>query len=437
MPRDALLAPPGRRLPFTNPWPLLGGALGTAMLVMLLHAFAPQFVVGRALLIVVAMLTALGGVGVRLRAAREDADNRFKTAGIVALACAVPLFCRVSLNREWDTVGTLLDVFLGVGLAAAALLLLPRVVRRVTLTVLVLIHFGGILSAVGSPAPMNGDKSWLINQLWVGVYRPYLYFMYLNNAYHFYSPDPGPPMLVWFRVEYEGGRSRWIEVPKLGEERSKLGFQRRLALGESVNQVRYQPPWNFEQLWARRIEAGRDYKGRGPIPPLNSAYGHYFEYREPIPYSKRVLESYARFVLRQDGGQPRYPYLDDQGVAYPEFKPLRVKIYRVIHEIADAYNIANGFNPYSPVSYYPYYQGEFDPQGRLLNGPIYRDEQIVEYGDPFLYWLIPIKFETKEGYVQRVDAQLQPMPPRSEDLKLADYLRIHAGDAPFSDKTQP
>jgi len=423
MPRDAVLAPSEQRVPFTNPWPLLGGALGVAVLVMLLHAFAPQLVGARAWLIAVAMLSALGGVGVRLRAAREDADNRFKTAGIVALACAVPLFCRVSLDPDWDSVGMLLDVFLGVGLAAAALLLLPRLARRLILTVLVLIHFGGILSAVGSPAPAGGQRSWLINQLWVGVYRPYLHFMYLNNAYHFYSPDPGPPILIWFRLEYEDDKARWLEVPNLGDERSKLAFQRRLALGESINQLNWQTQWDFEARWERRIEAGRNFKGRGTIPPMDDpTLGRYFEYREPIPYSKRMLESYARFVLSH------YPYVDEQGVQHPEYKPLKVKIYRVIHAIADTNNIANGFNPYSPRTYLPYYQGEFDTTGRHLDGPTFKDGQVVKPGDPFLYWLIPIKVEPKEGYVQKHDALGRPIPPEEKDLKLVDYLRIHAGD---------
>jgi hypothetical protein len=432
MPRDAVVTPPERRLPFTNPWPLLGVALGTAVLVMLLHAFAPHLAAARAFLIVVAMLTALGGVGVRLRSAREAAENRFNTAGIVALACAVPLFCRVSLDAEWDSVGLLLDVFIGVGLAAAALILLPRLVRRLTLTVLVLIHFCGILSAVGSPAPAGGERSWLINQLWGGVYRPYLHFMYLNNAYHFYSPDPGPPILVWFRAEYEGGKSRWIEVPNLGEERSKLAFQRRLALGESTNQLQQQPPWDFDERWARRIEAGRNFKGRGSIPPLNDpVYGRYFEYREPIAYSKRILESYARYVLSH------YPYVDEQGMEHPELKPLKVKLYRVIHAITDTKNFAEGFSPFHPITYLPYYQGEFDTAGRQLDGPTYKDGQLDKPGDPFLYWLIPIKVEPKDGYVQRFDAQGRPVPPEAKDVKLVDYLRIHAGDAEsFWDKRQ-
>jgi hypothetical protein len=135
-----------------------------------------------------------------------------------------------------------------------------------------------------------------------------------------------------------------------------------------------------------------------------------------------MLESYARFVLSH------YPYVDEQGVQHPEYKPLKVKIYRVIHAIADTNNIANGFNPYSPRTYLPYYQGEFDTTGRHLDGPTFKDGQVVKPGDPFLYWLIPIKVEPKEGYVQKHDALGRPIPPEEKDLKLVDYLRIHAGD---------
>ena len=32
------------------------------------------------------------------------------------------------------------------------------------------------------------------------MFRHYLLFTYMNNAYHFYSPDPGPPTLLYRRV---------------------------------------------------------------------------------------------------------------------------------------------------------------------------------------------------------------------------------------------
>jgi hypothetical protein len=424
MPRTAIANPPDSRLPFTNPWPLLWPALGAAVLAMLLHGIAPQLVGARVAVIVAGTLLALGAVSVRLRTAHEDAEDRFKSAGIIAMSAVVPFLCGLSLDPEWDSAGLLLGVLVAVALAGAGLLMLPRIIRRLTLTFLVLLHFGGILSAVCSPAPPQGPASWLVNQLWTGVYRPYLYFMYLNNAYHFYSPDPGPPMLVWFRIEYEGNKSRWVEVPTLAKSRSKLAFQRRLALTESTNQLKNQPPVDFDKRLERRIDAGRDFRPT-PIPLLNDpAFGRNFEYREPVTYSKQLLRSYARYVLSH------YPYVDEQGEAHPDVKPLKVKIYRVIHAIPDMSHIANGFYPYDPTTYMPYYQGEFDTQGNLLDGPTFKDGMIVKPGDPFLYWLVPIRRELKKDYVQRRGPDGKPLAPDlNKDYDVVDYLKVHAGDA--------
>jgi hypothetical protein len=245
--------------------------------------------------------------------------------------------------------------------------------------------------------------------------------MYLNNAYHFYSPDPGPPMLIWFRIEYEGGKSRWVEVPTLGAARSKLAFQRGLALSESINQLNFQTPVDIEKRLQARIEAGYNFR-RGQIPLMDepSFGGRYFEYREPTAYSKQLLKSYARYVLKH------YPYEED-----PELKPLKVKIYRVVHRILNAWEIAAGDSPWDPTTYLPYYQGEFDVDGRLLDGPTFKDGQIdpSKPANPFLYWLIPIKHELREGYVQRTGPDGKLIPPGPGDFKLVDYLKIHAGDA--------
>jgi hypothetical protein len=397
---------------------------------MLVHSFAPHATGFRIFLIVVGLILALGAVGVRLRTIQDDVEDRFRAAGVLALAAAVPFLALLSLNQEWDSIAMvwrvewdsfamLLRVAVGVGLAGAGLLLLPPIARRLTLVLLVLFHFGGILSAVGSPAPPNSPASWLINQLWVGFYRPYLHFCYLNNAYHFYSPDPGPPMVLWFRIEYEGGKSRWIEVPTLAEARSKLAFQRRLALTESVNQLKSSTPYDFDTRLALRVDAGRNYKN-GPIPLLNDPImPRNFEYREPVPYAKQLLKSYARYVLTH------YECEDD-----PTLQPKKVKIYRVIHGIPDQSQVALGpdFNAYDPTMYLPYYQGEFNTDGELLDGPEFKEGVVVKRGDPFLYWLIPIKHELKEGYEPREGPDGKTLPPGPNDFRLADYLKVHAGD---------
>src|SRR5262249_51751153 len=155
---------------------------------------------------------------------------------------------------------------------------------------------------------------------------------------------------------------------------SKLSFQRRLALSESVNQLQHKSPPDIDARLQRRIEAGHSFR-RGQIPLLDdpSMGGRYFEYREPTAYSKQLLKSYARYVTRN------YPCEDD-----PSLKPKKVKIYRVVHRILNSWEIANNNNPWDPTTYLPYYQGEFDTDGRLLDGPIFKDGQLESYGDPFL-----------------------------------------------------
>jgi hypothetical protein len=399
-------------LPLTNPWPLLIAALVTEGLALVLQSVAGQLVVMRCWLIAAGVIMGLGAVAIRLRTVQEDVDDRFRTAGILALAAGVPFLGGYALNLpEWDSAGLLLSVFVGVGLVSATLLLLPRLIRRIVLTLLVLIHFGGILSSVGSPAPPNGVPSWLVNQLWVGLYRPYLNFMYLNNAYHFYSPEPGPPMLLWFRIEYKGGKSRWVEVPNLQEAHSKLGFLRQLALTESTNNLNYQAPRDFELRLQRRFDAGRRFQD-GPVPMLDvPGAPRNNEYREPQPYSKLMIRSYARYVARH------YPCEED-----PDLKVKSVKVYRIMHEIPTPGQLAEGARgPYDPTTYLPYYQGEFDAQGKLLDGPKFdKQGNPIDAGSPFLYWLIPIKWEPKPDVAQ---------PRWPVDYQIVDYLKLHAGDA--------
>src|SRR5262249_19730400 len=230
------------------------------------------------------------------------------------------------------------------GLACAGILLLPRLLRRLTLTLLVLLHFFGILCSVGSPAPRGGGESWLINQLWIGLYRPYLQFMYLTNAYHFYSPEPGPPVLLWFRIEYEGGKSRWVEVPSLKEARSKLAFQRGLALTESTNQFSMRspdPPFDFNWRLNALYQAGENFKN-GRIPVVDDAsYPPSAQFQEPTAWAKQFLRSYARHVCKL------YPYKEKEKpyTEYPDLRPTKVKVYRVVHTIPRPDQIAIGFNP--------------------------------------------------------------------------------------------
>ena len=102
---------------------------------------------------------------------------------------------------QLDSMGLLCRGGAVCALAGAFLLLLPESGRRVALVCGAAFHFCGILSAVFSVPPPGGNAPWLVQQAWVRVYRPYLQFVYLNNAYHFYSPEPGPPSFMWYRLD--------------------------------------------------------------------------------------------------------------------------------------------------------------------------------------------------------------------------------------------
>src|SRR5262249_16731598 len=123
---------------------------------------------------------------------------------------------------------------------AAMILLLPVALRRLAVSLLILLHFSGILAATTNVPPPGANPPWLTMQLWTRFFRPYLNFVYLNNAYHFYSPEPGPATLIFARIEYEDGSSFWEKIPNRKEHVKDpllIEYYRRLSLVEAVNQT--------------------------------------------------------------------------------------------------------------------------------------------------------------------------------------------------------
>jgi hypothetical protein len=403
MAHDSGIKQGDRRMPFTSPWPLILAGWGSAMLALLVETFGAAFIPLRVLLVVTAVLLALGGVSIRLRQTSEDVEERFKTAGFIWLAGAVPFLCGLTMNKDWDTASLLLGVFVAIAIVGGLIVLLPRLFRRLLLTVLVVIHFAGMFTAFASVPPPGGQSSWLVNQAWVRFYRPYLNFIYMVNAYHFYSPEPGPPSLLWFYIVYEDGSSRWVEIPNHQESPTRMAYQRRLALTESANQLQNGPFENYEEKLAMRVQAGRLFRTQDgktsrpdPIPDIRQPMFAGFEYRVPTQWAKKHIASYARYVAKH------FPSEED-----PSLAVKRVKVYRATHSMVGAAQLApedpgvSPVDPFDPTMYLPYYQGEFDKDGNLLDAD-----------DPFLYWLIPIIRE--------------PLPGDSKKMRVVDYVKIHA-----------
>lgn len=401
--------------PFSNPWPALWTGLGATGSALVL-----SWIVGAGLgpvrfgLLAVGLLA--GGIAVAIRP---------RSALVLGLAAAIALAASITgPSSEWDSARMVLRILAAVATAAAVLVLLPRRWGRAAFSLLILFHFGGITVAVTSP-----DQNWVSNQLWYYVYRPYLQFMYLNNAYHFYAPEPGPTPLLWFCIEYEpdqdGRNLRWIKVPALDADGTarrpdgsrlwpNLEYTRRLSLAEGANLPRNPPNALVLQfLLAQRQQAGQ----RRHIPMRDDIYAD-LQYREPSDTSKVYIQSYARHVAHTFRHELK-----------PNLKVKSVKVYKVIHQLVNAQFLAQGMDPSEPMLYWPFFMGEFDPDGNLIVPPdaikfTNPDTNREELRDPFLYWLIPI---VRTGSIQDVEDQQSTFRTLWK-RKVINYVKIHAGD---------
>jgi hypothetical protein len=315
----------------------------------------------------------------------------------------------------WDSLRFFLAALAAFGFLAASLIAASQTIRRLAVSMLIVLHFAAVLTAVISAPP----GPWIVGQTEHWLFRPYISFMYLPNAYRFYSPEPGPASQLWCRVEYEieepSGRkttlSRWVKVPDMDDEGHgkylmSQQYTRRLSLTENVARTavvsmmaynnkgepvipefikrrdRHTPMPIFAKLGD--IPVANENSLQVPMHP-NAAVN----YQRPTSEARQLLSSYARHLLHQ-------PHPD-----HPSAKPVSVKIYRVQHQILPAVALAMGADPRDWINYFPYYEGEYDTKGQLLDPE-----------DPFLYWLLPMMRENSGD-------------PHS---RLKCYVFLHAGE---------
>jgi hypothetical protein len=349
----------------------------------------------------------------------------------------------------WDSGRLLLRILAVLSAAAAVVVLLPRVVQYVVVSALIVFHFVGILTAITNVDP----QPWLSAQLWTYVYRPYLQFIYMNNAYHYYAPDPGPASLLWFRIEYapkERGDnqktcSRWIQVASLTDDcntldpdgkpfRLHVEYTRRLSLGESVNQHVEVDPVEFEQVSKLRNRVVQSI-------PLHPNLPISAQYLEPPAITRLWTQSYVRHVART------WPHPAE----HPDWVVHHIKVYLVHHEILgpDEFatqskdNPGGNQHPNDPSTFHPFFEGEFWPDGQFTDeclvevqmgiGDPFAGKVVWTYRDPTLYWLIPIYKTLKPEKLE----EIQKHPERAGTIKPTDFyyydgLKKHAGDTPLA-----
>jgi hypothetical protein len=155
-------------------------------------------------------------------------------------------------------------------------------------------------------------------------------------------------------------------------------------------------------------------KRRDPIPMVMDM-DLVLQYREPNDFSKKMIGSVAKRVFKTAP-----PSRDDEGKVKPGVGVKSVKVYRVVHQILSPYELSQGMHPLEKTKHWPYFLGEFDSEGNLLDDM-----------EPFLYWFLPIANVSKRypnhGVQIRADIpaiRLRDGNPK-EDM-LLDCLEMHA-----------
>ncbi len=309
---------------------------------------------------------------------------------------------------HWDSGQMLMRVVAGAGLVGAALMAVPRVYRRVAVVGFVALHFSSLLVATTWP----DSTPWITNQLGQRIYLPFMQFTYLRNAYHFYSPEPGPASHLFALLTYETDEldpatgkprtlSEWVTLPRRDTQwKDPLGltYYRRLSLTE--NAVRSGSDLGSNSDERQQVRKRREEVALGLLPGVKKIPQASPTYEVEFRWYAPPQADVSRFLL------PSFTHHLAAEYSTPGFKVVNVKLYRAEHRIVTTqYFVTQKLSPFHPTLYRVYFLGDYTAAGKL-----------VDPQDPMLYWLIPIV--PKAGKL-KLD---EPSPDQ-----FTDWLTEHAG----------
>jgi hypothetical protein len=341
-------------------------------------------------------LTVGGAFAIGIAISMRPADPN-----LLGLACLGAVLARVGVHPAWDALRILAGFAAIVSGIAALLMAMPRPVRRVGVSLLLLFHFGGIF-VVAAHAP-DGESAWTVQAGRFFVYRPYLQFIHLDSGYGFFWREPISERLKWFCIEYEDGSKHWHKMPQRLEKMSDpLGLRTARYIEMAYYSARYSADEPSDDVKKERVLRA---EGKNAIP-FHPARSTESQYRPPENWVRdHVLPSMVRHLCKERRAQ--HP----DGMS----RIKSVKVYDVVHRILRPGELqATGF--YDPHTYELYYQGEFDPDGNEIN-----------LGDPMRHWLVPVFYESKSG----INETIPNVRERPEDYILIDGLKRHTGSSPF------
>lgn len=331
----------------------------------------------RLLLVFTGAITAGAAVSMR-----SDLWQSWLLAAVAALV-AIP-----ATPEHWDSFRLVFGVLTGAAALGALLCGVSRRRRLLAVSVLIVLHFIGIFLATVSPNP----SPWLVDQAFSRLYTPYLQFVYLRNAYHFYSPQPGPASINVFLLKTEVGRDlgvprydyQWVVMPLRPKDvRDPLGlsYVRRLSLTEQTASpgILFSGATEQNEVATRRRRLTERLPGEA-FYPFHPNEPWFSQYRAPRPdVSRYILPSYAQHVIMENT-----PDAETAG-------RTSVRMYRLEHETLTVHEFRNKVDPYHPTTYRAYFLGEYrfkpdptDPSGTRTRIAL-DDPQ-----DKMLYWLLPV-----------------------------------------------
>jgi hypothetical protein len=395
-----------------RPWPVLLAGLVAIAFGLLLSIAGDGLATVRFIVFLAGLITVGAALSMRFRVAGSFFEERMETAGMLAVAafaCLLAFADAVSADPTWDSMQMVLGALIFAAIAGVVLVLLPVRFRLLVVGVLVLAHFGGMITAATTIEPPGASAPWVSRMMWSHVYRRYLQFMYLNNAYHFYSPEPGPPALVWFHIKYDDGQVKWFKIPHRDEDPIPIHHTRLLSITESTSIASPVPPqdagrWSDIRSSRERlgdmfdIEVAPDW-----VMPVS------LQYQETQPFSQKMIESYVRHVAWE------FPTLGS-----PDNKIHSIKVYRLRHSIISPQLIAEGHGPLDKTLYIAYYQGEYNAEGKLLRADYDANGNVTQTNDPFRFWYMPIYYRPKD-HTKFYRPGMKP-----DELELYDGITRHA-----------
>lgn len=221
---------------------------------------------------------------------------------------------------------------------------------KLIVSAIILFHLSAILSHV-----LSGGGPFVMRQL-SAFYRPYLKTMWLDNAYRFYAPDPGPTEVLWYHLRYDDGSARWTQVPDRDQFYLRMPFQRHMSIALLASMMTEQEAINprDDPSSAASILVNNRPTMRTVLTPNGEIYyrsyaRHIARVHQKHPRSGASLVSMDCYMVQY---MPRTPYHMRMGIDMYDPRMIRIQSVATFSPEGTMSNHALGFKDRIPDDFF-------------------------------------------------------------------------------------